>query len=603
MKIQNKLLTITLVPLILITYLTVQIILSKMADYQISMLIKDNITLMAVSSDFVTTLQKERGMSSMYVSGDQTILSQLTEMRSSNNEKAETFKKILKVAHIDQAKVPALLQTIDELSGLRRMVDAKESSGNIIPKFSFLIRQILDIQAAAVNAKTGFDLGKRMSSLVILSEAQESIGQLRAMVSGIITKDAPLSDEQISSITTVFGRFMANMNSPLLVALEDFQGVQKILTSDDSKTVIESYFKVLKLSATGGFNLSAPVFFGKITSVIGQMITLQVSESKSVLSSVTEISNDAYLSMILNIILTLTCVLALLVFAYFQSQSITRPLITTTTNLKESSSNLSLTSKDLSSASQSLAESSQNQAAALEEISASQEEINHILENSVSSSTRSNLLSEEIKKISVDSNESMSQLVKSMEDILKSNGRIQDFVKLVAQIGEKTQVIDDIVFQTKLLSFNASVEAERAGEHGRGFAVVAQEVGNLAQMSGRSAKEIADIVKNSIVGAENIAKENKYNVDKGNNFVAEVANKLNEVKEKAIELAKASKEILESTKEQALGINQITQGMNQLDQTNQQNATRAEETSESSKELAQQANNLEETVEVLTKMF
>ena len=69
---------------------------------------------------------------------------------------------------------------------------------------------------------------------------------------------------------------------------------------------------------------------------------------------------------------------------------------------------------------------------------------------------------------------------------------------LISEIGNKTKVINDIVFQTKLLSFNASVEAARAGEHGKGFSVVAEEVGNLAHMSGNSAKEITQLLESSI---------------------------------------------------------------------------------------------------------
>src|SRR5690606_36951178 len=118
-------------------------------------------------------------------------------------------------------------------------------------------------------------------------------------------------------------------------------------------------------------------------------------------------------------------------------------------------------------------------------------------------------LANEVKQVSETANESMTKLEMSIKEILHSNEKIEQLVKVIGNIGEKTKVMDEIVFQTKLLSFNASVEAERAGEHGRGFAVVAQEVGNLAQMSGKSAQEIAEIVKSSIQEAEAITTENK----------------------------------------------------------------------------------------------
>ncbi|EQC49763.1 methyl-accepting chemotaxis protein [Bacteriovorax sp. DB6_IX] len=77
----------------------------------------------------------------------------------------------------------------------------------------------------------------------------------------------------------------------------------------------------------------------------------------------------------------------------------------------------------------------------------------------------------------------------------EGNKKINEIVSVINEISEKTKVINDIVFQTKLLSFNASVEAARAGEHGKGFAVVAEEVGNLAQMSGKAAEEMVKFLE------------------------------------------------------------------------------------------------------------
>ena len=103
---------------------------------------------------------------------------------------------------------------------------------------------------------------------------------------------------------------------------------------------------------------------------------------------------------------------------------------------------------------------------------------------------------------------SMSMLKDSMNEILESNDKIAELVKLMDNIGKKTEIMNDIVFQTKLLSFNASVEAERAGEHGRGFSVVAQEVGNLVN-EWDAASEIDDIVKHSVEESKKIVEANK----------------------------------------------------------------------------------------------
>lgn len=212
-------------------------------------------------------------------------------------------------------------------------------------------------------------------------------------------------------------------------------------------------------------------------------------------------------------------------------------------------------------------------------------------------------LSQSVKAISEKGNASMSELIESMKEILMSNEKIEQLVKVIAEIGEKTLVIDEIVFQTKLLSFNASVEAERAGEHGRGFAVVAQEVGNLAQMSGKAALEISSIVKESIKNAEIITTENKKKVEKGNGLVKETAEMLKETSLKAELVTNGSTQVAAASRDQATGIKQITIAVDQINKATQDNASTSEEAASSSEELAAQATTLQALVDDLNTLI
>jgi len=208
----------------------------------------------------------------------------------------------------------------------------------------------------------------------------------------------------------------------------------------------------------------------------------------------------------------------------------------------------------------------------LENISAALAEITGMIEANVRSAENVNSVAGEVHGVSESTRHVMEELTSAMQNILESNERIEKLVKIIEQVAEKTEVIDDIVFKTQLLSFNASVEAERAGEHGRGFAVVAQEVGNLAQMSGVAATEIATIVKNSIREADQVAAENKSRVEKGGDLVAQTRDKTSGVLNRITEILHATDQIVAASKEQSQGISEITKSINMLSHSSGESA-------------------------------
>ncbi len=250
--------------------------------------------------------------------------------------------------------------------------------------------------------------------------------------------------------------------------------------------------------------------------------------------------------------------------------------------MSQSAFRLACVSKNIDNVSQNLAQVSNRQASSLEETSACTEEISAMVKINVQSAEESRNLSEQVGS-------KMTDLENAMNKISESNHKISELVKIIAEIGIKTEIIDEIVFQTKLLSFNASVEAERAGEHGRGFAVVAQEVGNLAKMSGKAAKDISIIVKQSINEAESIAKENTQRVEIGSNIVSET-------KRQSGVVAEGANKIFEASNEQAKGILEISNAVESINKLTQHAASIADTASSSSSELNKEAENLNRMV-------
>lgn len=299
---------------------------------------------------------------------------------------------------------------------------------------------------------------------------------------------------------------------------------------------------------------------------------------------------DETKGMLLNYTLfILGMMLVLAISVAFITKGILRPVYTLIEDLRNSSQVLSETSTRLTRSGNELSSQVENQASALQQTSASLEELTGMVTANLNDSEKSTIISDEVQSEASEGKKSMDQLVKSMQDVMHSNDEIQELVKVIGAIGEKTQVIDEIVFQTKLLSFNASVEAERAGEHGRGFAVVAQEVGNLAQLSGKAAVEISNIVKSSIQSAESITKSNREKVVAGNKLVESVAKTLEKVAERSQVSSVNVGQIFKASKEQSVGLDQINSAVITLDQNTHANTRVARETAEIGEEMEKQA--------------
>ncbi|AXH09358.1 MCP-domain signal transduction protein [Malaciobacter halophilus] len=204
-----------------------------------------------------------------------------------------------------------------------------------------------------------------------------------------------------------------------------------------------------------------------------------------------------------------------------------------------------------------LSKISTQQAASLEETAAAIEEVTTNIENTTSQTIKMSKLSNETKKAASNGKTMATKTVESMDEINKT----------VTNINEAITVIDQIAFQTNILSLNAAVEAATAGEAGKGFAVVAGEVRNLASRSAQAAKEIKDLVENATLKA-----------NEGKTISNEMIKGFKKLDEKISETTLLVEDVSRTSKEQSEVMAQINATMSELDRNTQENAKTAENT-------------------------
>lgn len=235
-----------------------------------------------------------------------------------------------------------------------------------------------------------------------------------------------------------------------------------------------------------------------------------------------------------------------------------------------------LAADHISSASQQLSESTSEQAAAIEETAASMEEITSMVVQTTQNAGHCKAVSEEGQIEAKKGKEVIAKMATAMEDIKASNSQLDQLVEMIDVIRKKTEIINDIVNETRLLSFNASIEAARAGVHGKGFAVVAEEVGKLAGISGKAADEIRDLLDSSASEVSHVVKSTQERVLQGQNIseeckvaFAKMDNSLERVNDLIATIAVAAKE-------QEAGVKQTNRAISEMDKVTQNNSRGAE---------------------------
>jgi methyl-accepting chemotaxis protein len=254
---------------------------------------------------------------------------------------------------------------------------------------------------------------------------------------------------------------------------------------------------------------------------------------------------------------------------------IVTPIIT----VKSSADSINTAAKEIAQGNVDLSRRTEEQAASLERTASSMEELASTVKQNAENAKQANQLALAASEVAVKGGHVVGEVVSTMSAINESSRKIEDIIT----------VIDGIAFQTNILALNAAVEAARAGEQGRGFAVVAGEVRNLAQRSASAAKEIKELIHDSVAKTTEGSKQ----VEQAGHTMEEIVTSVKHVTDIIGEISAASQE-------QSAGIQLVNDAIIQMDDVTQQNTALVEEAAAAAESLMEQADELFNAVNVFS---
>ncbi|SFF63221.1 methyl-accepting chemotaxis protein [Duganella sp. CF458] len=441
-------------------------------------------------------------------------------------------------------------------------------------------------------------------------------------------RNAMLAPDKISS-----DGFLASMAEADKAGAAAAEKLQKVLVLDEAKKLFADETQafeafrvkrdeVLKLLKDGDqdsavqtlFKQAIPLqnaYFGKLDAILAQQNKLMTEDGEEATKSA---SNATMLMVGLLVLATLLSIVA----GYLITRSVTGPLLqavevaetvaqgdltadidtsrqdetgrllhalkdmvaslkTTVGSVRASTDTINTAAAEIAAGNLDLSRRTEQQAASLEETASSMEELTSTVRQNADNARQANQLVVSAASHASEGGQVVGEVVDTMGGIKASSARMADIIS----------VIDGIAFQTNILALNAAVEAARAGEQGRGFAVVASEVRNLAQRSAAAAKEIKELIDDSIA-----------KVDAGGALVDRAGATMQQIVASVQQVADIMNEITSASQEQSSGIEQVNTAIVEMDNATQQNAALVEQAAAAARSMQEQSERLVEAVAV-----
>ncbi|MAE74798.1 MAG: hypothetical protein CL675_11945 [Bdellovibrionaceae bacterium] len=607
LSLKELVIAVVIVPVIGYGVLATGVITSSWERLSKAKVLDEDFAIIDPISDLIHNSQIERGTSAVYLSGG-TSLEVLETRRKKTDDFLEKVVSVSQAGSFDEGAKTRLRNLKTAYAGFRAKVAQGAGAGEVVTAYTGEIHFLMSLLVQAANNSPSVDVTAQYRDLLVLERAKENGGLFRAKLSSFISRNQPLSGDEVTALQRLRGGFETYLGGKLDSLSPEVRDIfEAILVTEHWKEVTRRHLVLLEKIGTGGFQLDGHETFGLVTKSINDVKSVIESQRHQIGNSIAASQRAFSTRLYVNLGMLGLASVVIVFMALVLIRRLDKSLGGVTEHLRKHVHELANIGSLVSLNSRNLNRGTSSVQAAVESTSSASHQIGELLESNkrlIVGAREGNELTQAKVADGLKSVQAMKTAMTHIEDmnvhvideVRKSQDSFKQLVDIIGKISEKTGVIDEIVFQTKLLAFNASVEAARAGEAGKGFAVVAEEIGSLATLSGNASSEIAGLLGESMTESKKmqsdldlsmarIQEDSKKTVSDGVKQVDVVAEVLDQINAQSDGTSKSLDEFVVAFSEQTAGLEHIEKSVHELLNLNGETAEFAKKNVESAKRL------------------
>lgn len=600
-------------PTLFLLFFIGNMLLTDYRDRDVSIVMENNLVFMDAIAAVTFDLQKERGLSAIYVkTGDQGAVS---AQRDATDRDIGALRALLGGKNKVEKWFQGLDRALDEIASVRTTVRPGAPAEEVIAAYTQIVRKLLGYNAAAVNAPTAFGLGKVMGSVGILSEAQESAGLLRVTISTILASGGAPTDTQWKRVSRSIETLLLLLDSPSLVLSPEERGMLKELRNGEAmKYVREVAVNILKFGDRGaGSKGQAEDFFRQSSILVKGAHEINLDILTNLKKRAEATRAKATRGMAVSAVSGLIFTVAVVLLMFWMQRGIVQPVVRTSEMLRDiaegegdmtrrldaaskdeigdmarwfnlfiekiqdvirgisasaqslasSSANLSSISSQMSSGTADMSSRAGGVAAAAEEMSANMNSVAAATEEAATNmglvASATEQMTSTVAEIARNMEKARNITGEAVADAKSASADIDALGHSAQDIGKVTETITEISEQTNLLALNATIEAARAGEAGKGFAVVANEIKELARQTAEATREI----RGKIEGIQRSTQGTVTRIQGIGRVIGEIDGIVSTIATAAEEQSVTMREIASNVAQAAQGIQEVTRNVSE----------------------------------------